>query len=132
MEQKIEQTNTIKSKVNFREVKLYQSDDGRKIQVFKHLGEIESLIGNSPNLPFDPKDISEKYIGMNIVNHPAVGNRTISFIITGVSSVYEAFDSYDKFYKEAFEEDCKKVEKAIQDYMAKNPDAMVKNPNQGK
>lgn len=113
-------------KVNFREIKVYQSDDGRKIQHFTNVGNIETSTGPSDNLPFDSDDIADKFIGLNMVTHPVVGNRYISFSIEGAENIYEAFDMYDKFYVEAFNKDADDVNKMLQEYIDNNPDSVNK------
>lgn len=114
------------NKVNFREIKVYQSDDGRKIQHFTLEGEVASKTGPSDNLPFSHDDITEQFIGLNVVSHPMVGNRYISFVIKGASNIYEAFDLYDGFYEKAFNKESAEINKMLQDYIDKNPDCINK------
>lgn len=114
------------NKVNFREIKVYQSDDGRKIQHFTRRGEVASKTGPSDNLPFSSDDVTEQFIGLNVVSHPVVGNRYISFVINGASDIYEAFDLYDGFYEKAFNKESAEINKMLQDYIDKNPDCINK------
>jgi len=107
------------SNVNYRETKTYQADDGRKVQELKFSGSIGSKVGASPDLPFDKDDNADVFVGMNIVDTP-IGARQITFSITGVSNIQEAFDKYDEFYEEAFKVEMEEVQNIIQELINQN------------
>ena len=90
--------------VPVREVKVYQTDDGRRIEVFSLCGSVKYIHHEGeeiPNKGFSKEDTI--YIGtVHIMTE--VGPREIKFEINGVKSKEEAFDRYHEIATLAVEE----------------------------
>jgi len=101
-----------------REIKTYQADDGRKVQI---LSKVNSTKTNGPlaaNFDTNKDDI---FVGSCLFNHQAVGPQQIVFEIKDVTNYIEAFDKFDEYAEPAIKESAENINKQIQERMKENP-----------
>jgi len=88
--------------VPMREMKVYQTDDGRRIEMFSLCGSIEhELNAEKPSSEFSERE--NIYIGVAHIM-TEVGPKEIKFEIQNVNSIKEAFGNYYEIANKAVEE----------------------------
>ena len=88
--------------VPMREMKVYQTDDGRRIEVFSLRGSVETL----PDADKASKEFSKQeniYIGVAHIM-TEIGPKEIKFEMTDINTVEEAFGKYHETASQAVEE----------------------------
>ena len=110
-----------------REIKTYQADDGRKVQILSKVDSVKVNGSLAANFDINKEDI---FVGSCLFNHPAVGPQQIIFEIKEVKNYLEAFDQFDKFAEPAIKEAAENINKQIQEKMKQNPpQPQIATPN---
>lgn len=102
----------MEKKVPLREVKLYQSDDGRRIECFEKVKDI-NYVKNPHGIEEGIEELINKnikaFVGVVHLGTP-VGPKEIKFEIPGVTTTEEAFDKFYEFADIAAKEVVQKIE----------------------
>jgi hypothetical protein len=87
----------MKINVPYRKVDIYESDDGRRVQVYTKKGELETEFPEGEELP-EQLDIStEEVLYMGLLQLQFIdGNRDIPFVIPEATSVDDAFHKFNE------------------------------------
>ena len=100
---------TIVKTVPMRKLDVYQTDDGRRIEVFPIVGSVGIDTANDEEASV--KEFSDQTIYVGVVHVPSPsGPQEIKFEIPGINSAEEAFDKYYEFASMAVEEIRKRMQ----------------------
>lgn len=92
-------------KVPLRQVESYQTDDGRKVEIYTKIDEVDFKTAEQDNTNDKETNFNQKekvYVGMATIGLP-MGSHEIRFEMQ-VDSVKEAFDRFYEFASPAAEE----------------------------
>jgi len=94
--------DTVAATVPMRKLEVYQTDDGRRVEVFPIVGSVALDTDNDEE--FAGQNFSDKTIFVGVVHIPSPsGPQEIKFEIPGVDTTEAAFDKYYDFVSKAVE-----------------------------
>ena len=105
----------MENKVPLRKMEIYQTDDGRRIEAYSHVKDIELVKDSADTEGVATTEGFSKepfvFVGVVHVGTP-VGPKEIKFEITNAKTIEEAFLKYYDFAQEAAESLMKRIEDA--------------------
>jgi hypothetical protein len=110
----IEVVKEEKATVPMRKLEVYQTDDGRRVEVFPIVGSVELDTANDEEAA--GQNFSDKTIFVGVVHIPSPsGPQEIKFEIPGVGTPEAAFEEYYDFASKAVEEIRKRMAQKQED-----------------
>ena len=101
--EKIEVVKEEKATVPMRKLEVYQTDDGRRVEVFPIVGSVELDTANDEEAAGQSFSSETIYVGVVHIPSPS-GPQEIKFEIPGVDTPQAAFDKYYDFASKAVDE----------------------------
>jgi hypothetical protein len=99
----IEVVKEEKATVPMRKLEVYQTDDGRRVEVFPIVGSVELDTANDEEAAGQSFSSETIYVGVVHIPSPS-GPQEIKFEIPGVDTPQAAFDKYYDFASKAVDE----------------------------